>query len=57
MQLVEFGHTVPRAAGVSGHLPAEGNAAVKGLLKGVVQQSVGLSSAHASPCRLTPSSS
>lgn len=34
MQLVEFGHVVPRAGGVSGCLPAEGNAGVKGLLQG-----------------------
>lgn len=34
MQLVEFGHVAPRAGGVSGCLPGEGNAAVKGLLQG-----------------------
>ena len=57
MQLVEFGHTVPSAGGVSGRLPAEGNAGVKGLLQGVVQQRVGLSSACASPCSLAHGSS
>lgn len=34
VQLVELGHTVPRARGFSGCLPPQGNAAVKGLLKG-----------------------
>ena len=34
MQLVELGHSATGAGGVSGRLPAEGNAAVKGLLHG-----------------------
>ena len=34
MQLVVLGHAAIGAGGVSGHLPAEGNAVVKGLLQG-----------------------